>query len=120
MSNTPRSLTDLAPSVNYTTRSNFIRDIEDDREPINQVACENKARVYQGNLLSLILWFIIIAIIVAIVLSLWKPVMVQTRDANGNATGDLDGAKVIISSLIISLIIVIIIYLIRTVGRRHI
>jgi len=97
----------LIPAVSRNDLQNFEHDFRYQRRQ-------------DGNLLALILWFIIIAIFTAIVLSLWNPPIVQKNDLNGNATGDLDPIKVILGALIISLIVIIIIYLIRSArGEKY-
>jgi len=63
------------------------------------------------SLLTIILWFIIISIIAWIVLWSWKPTFVQQVDSQGNATGEPDGAKVLIASIIIGVLGIILIYL---------
>lgn len=73
----------------------------------------------RGNVLGLILWFVIIAVIAGIILALWKPTIVQKDNVNGNPTGELDTSKVVVGALIISLIIVIIIYLVMTASKSR-
>lgn len=61
--------------------------------------------------ITLLLWFIILALIFWIILYAWKPTLVQQTDQRGNPTGEPDGLKVLVFSLIIALIIVILIFI---------
>lgn len=130
MSSYQQSLSSLAPnyvsqsetdisSINMMSKSKAVDfenpDIKPEYVDTKQYVNDNNKQ--KGNLLSLILWFIIIAVIAGIILALWNPTVVQKNDLNGEPTGELDACKVIIGALIISLIIVIIIYLIRSAGR---
>lgn len=66
-----------------------------------------------NNFLNLLLWFLIIAVIVYIILYLLKPAFVQSRDANGVQTGNVDVSKALITSIVVALVIILILYLLR-------
>ena len=131
------SISSLAPGNSLTT-SNLIKSATPNLQYVNKInknpfiPCVSRKDLHtfeddfryrerqDGNLLALVLWFVIVAIFTAIVLSLWNPPIVQKNDMNGNATGELDPVKVILAALIIALIIIIVIYLIRSArGERY-
>ena len=85
------------------------------------VIIEEKPVVY--NMTSgwgaLVLWFIIIAVIAWFILYSLRPTWVQTKDAQGLATGNIDAGRVLLASVVIALIVVIIVFLIRSSCSRY-
>lgn len=76
-----------------------------------EVGSEGIHKKRTRSLLTLVLWFIIIAVIAWIVLWSWSPKIVQKTDSQGKATGEPDGSKVLVGAVIVGLLAVIIIYL---------
>ena len=76
-------------------------------EPVCKPACETRCHHW----LWYIIWFFIAAIIIWFILFALKPEWLQTKDEQGNPTGEIDQGKLLITAIVIAIIIVILIWI---------
>jgi TRAP-type C4-dicarboxylate transport system permease small subunit len=62
---------------------------------------------------NLLVWFLVSAILAYVILYSWNPVMLQTKDVAGKATGVSDMTKTVIASIVVGLVVALVVYFVQ-------
>lgn len=108
------------PKIGFVKENDcyFETQIYEKEECGEEKPCESKMYQHKhdgawkyGYCVNYIFWFFIIAIITWFILFILKPSFIQTKDVNGNVTGDINNGKLLVTAIIVAIIIIIILAL---------